>query len=170
MSQDNGCSDSCGDGLRFRPFQITYEAENGKTVVLLHGRDEKGKRRTIKVDGTEPHFYCESKNPASQALGFALSRESIASDPVHGFLDLPPKLKKASEELSRAAEGIVRIEPKAAKDFITGKPLDKVVTRFPFDVPKVRDVFGKTWEADVLYENRVRYDLGIKGDIVIPDG
>ena len=154
--------------VRFRPFQISYRAENGKTVVLLHGRTEDGERRTISVDGTEPHFYCEHKNPASEALRFSLSRDAIANDPVHGFLELPEAMRKTSEELSQAASMIVRIEPKAAKDFITGKWLDKVVTKFPYDVPKVRDLFGKTWEADVLYENRVRYDLGIKADIDIP--
>lgn len=127
--------------MRFKPFQITYEAENGKTVVLLHGRDEKGKRRTIKVDGTEPHFYV--------APGMA---DAVMND----------------DETGR--EAIVRIESKAAKDFITGKPLDKVVTRFPFEVPKIRDDCGKTWEADVLYENRVRYDLNIKAEVEIPDG
>lgn len=128
--------------MRFRPFQITYEAENGKTVVVLHGRDEKGAKHTIKVDGTEPHFYVEPGK----------------ADAV-----------KEDDDLGRAA--IVRIESKVAKDFITGRHLDKVVTRFPFEVSKVKDkIVGKTWEADVHFENRVRYDLGIKADIDIPAG
>ncbi len=122
--------------MRFRPFQITYEAEDGKTVVLLHGRDEEGIRRTIRVDGTEPHFY----GKVSPSADYSQVKE------------------------------VVRIEKKVAKDFITGEKLDKIVTRFPFEVPKIRDTFGKTWEADVLYENRVRYDLGIKADIDVPKG
>lgn len=156
--------------MRFRPFQITYETEGDKTVVVLHGRDERGEKRTVRVDGTEPHFYAEHKSPVCQALGFSLSRKDIASDPVHGFLDLPESIRKLSEELSQAASMVVRIEPKVAKDFISGKFLDKIVVKYPFDVPKIRDAFGKTWEADVLYENRVRYDLGIKAEIDLPAG
>lgn len=139
--------------MRFRPFQITYEAENGKTVVALHGRDEKGDRRTVRVDGTEPHFYV--KPGAAQWLEGVVNYE---------------KADEQAENYLQYKDALVRIEPKAAKDFITGEKLDKVVLRFPFDVPKVRDFCGRTWEADVLYENRVRYDLGIKADIEIPAG
>lgn len=128
--------------MRFRPFQITYEAENGKTVVVLHGRDGDGRKHTIRVDGTEPHFYVE-----------------------------PGEADEVMNNQPDDKEMIVRIVPKAGRDFITGKKLDKIVTRFPFDVPKVKDVIGgKSWEADVHFENRVRYDLGIKADIDIPEG
>ncbi len=152
--------------MRFRPFQITYEAENGKTVVLLHGRGEDGKRRVIKVDGTEPCFYVASDNPIVTAL-----KKSTEIVEAFDGVDVEfAAVEKAREVAAEAKKTIVRIEPKAAKDFISGKSLDKVVTRFPYDVPKIRDLFGKTWEADVLYENRVRYDLGIRGDIEVPAG
>ncbi len=129
--------------MRFRPFQITYEAEDGKTVVLLHGRDENGERRVVKVDGTEPHFYVEPGK----------------ADKILNGDD--GEIKKA----------IVRVDSKVGRDFITGRRLDRIVTRFPFDVPKVKDAIGgKSWEADILYENRVRYDLNIKADIEIPAG
>jgi DNA polymerase I len=50
-----------------------------------------------------------------------------------------------------------------------GLQLKRINVRFPFDVPKLRD--GLThYEADVLYENRIRYDYGIKGQVIIENG
>ncbi len=132
--------------MRFRPFKIRYEAEDEKTVVYMHGRDEKGCHRTVKVDGTEPHFFVKAGQGS--------------------------KLLKQEEERAEELESpcrIMRVEKQAGQCFITEKKLDKVVARFPFDVSKLRELVDKTWEADVVYENRVRYDLGIMADVEVPE-
>lgn len=50
-----------------------------------------------------------------------------------------------------------------------GDEVAKLVAHYPFQVPALRAQFEKTWEADITYGNRIRYDLGIKGTILIPD-
>jgi len=40
------------------------------------------------------------------------------------------------------------------------KPLRKVVTRYPFDVPIVRENIEWTYEADVKYNNRISIEIG----------
>ena len=47
-----------------------------------------------------------------------------------------------------------------------GDQLKRINVRYPFDVPKVRE--GLThFEADIIYQYRVRYDYGIKGQVEI---
>lgn len=45
----------------------------------------------------------------------------------------------------------------------------RIKTRFPYDVPKAREQAERTWEADVTFAERIRYDHGIKDVIAIPD-
>lgn len=48
--------------------------------------------------------------------------------------------------------------------------VDKCYVKYPFDVPRVRDNYSKHYEADVVYERRVRYDLGIMDCVESEDG
>lgn len=48
--------------------------------------------------------------------------------------------------------------------------VDKIYVRYPFDVPRIRETFSQHFEADVTYERRVRFDLGIRDCIETPDG
>jgi len=45
----------------------------------------------------------------------------------------------------------------------------KVYVKYPFQVPKVRSMFDTTYEADILFDMRVRYDCGIRHTISTPD-
>jgi len=45
----------------------------------------------------------------------------------------------------------------------------KIETRLPRDVGQLRKFFSKTYQADVIYTDKCRYDLGIKEFIRIPD-
>lgn len=51
---------------------------------------------------------------------------------------------------------------------IRDEPVDKVYAKYPFDLTKLRAMLGKTYEADISYENRIRYDLNIKNVIEVP--
>jgi len=52
---------------------------------------------------------------------------------------------------------------------IDNNPLLKVYVDFPFNVPSIRNKYPITYEADILYEDRVRYDHGIWHTIEVPD-
>jgi DNA polymerase elongation subunit (family B) len=45
----------------------------------------------------------------------------------------------------------------------------KITTRLPRDVRELRKYFGHTYQADVLFTDKCRFDLGIKDYIRIPD-
>jgi DNA polymerase elongation subunit (family B) len=63
---------------------------------------------------------------------------------------------------------IKRIEP---TEMVTlrGEPVDRVTTFFPYQVRDVRGIWSMTYEADVLYDIRMRIDHGIKNVIEVPD-
>lgn len=56
----------------------------------------------------------------------------------------------------------------AAKS-LDGRPVHRVRVKYPFNVPEVRGEFQETFEADIVYAQRVRYDLGIRNVIRVPD-
>lgn len=63
---------------------------------------------------------------------------------------------------------VTDVKKNAARS-LKGHTVHKIFTEFPYHVPQVRKQCDKTWEADVYFANRVRYDLGIKDVIEIPD-
>lgn len=52
---------------------------------------------------------------------------------------------------------------------IDNNPLWKVYVKYPFDVPGIRSQYPVTYEADVPFGDRVKYDLGIWHTIEVPD-
>lgn len=64
---------------------------------------------------------------------------------------------------------VTHIEYNAAIS-IYGNKVHKIYVRTPKDVPEVRKTLPVTYEADVPFDDRVRYDLGIMGYVEIPDG
>src|SRR3989344_4700638 len=64
--------------------------------------------------------------------------------------------------------GAVRVEKNASVN-MKGKPVHKVVVKYPFQVPKIRELVSTHYEADVLYENRIRYTHGIRDVIEVPN-
>jgi DNA polymerase I len=69
----------------------------------------------------------------------------------------------AGESVPKTPE-VLSVEPGYRSIF--NDPLKKVNVRYPFDVPKIREKLNH-FEADIIYEYRVRYDYGIKGQVVI---
>lgn len=51
-----------------------------------------------------------------------------------------------------------------------GKPLHRIEVEYPFQVPEVRRSYVNTYEADMYYDRRVRFDYGIQNCISIPKG
>lgn len=51
---------------------------------------------------------------------------------------------------------------------LLNKSLWKVETQIPMDVPEVRKHYPTHYEADILFEDRARYDCGIKSVIDVP--
>lgn len=74
----------------------------------------------------------------------------------------------------RAGDVVVEVERNAimtlAGPWGTSVPVDRCYVRYPFDVPRIRETYGDTWESDVIYERRFRYDHGIRDCIETPDG
>lgn len=73
--------------------------------------------------------------------------------PSHEQVPVNPLIKKVEEDQASS---------------LWGENLTKVYTFYPFNVPDCRALFTRTFEADVVYENRIRYDLGIKTNIRVP--
>ena len=52
---------------------------------------------------------------------------------------------------------------------IYGNIVHKIYAKTPKDIPEIRKTLPVTYEADVPFDDRIRYDLGIKGYIEIPN-
>jgi len=65
----------------------------------------------------------------------------------------------------------VRKVKKNAGTTLDGERVHKIFTRYPSDVPEVRSQFDiyDTYEANVLYNRRIRYDLRIRSGIEFSD-
>jgi DNA polymerase elongation subunit (family B) len=71
------------------------------------------------------------------------------------------------EQLASAKPNVTRVESNYGKT-IYGTPVSRVEVQFPYHVPEVRK--GLThFEADILYDYRIRYDYGITGIIDLPE-
>lgn len=53
---------------------------------------------------------------------------------------------------------------------IDNNPLTKIYVDYPFNVPFVRQNCPITYEADIPYEDRIRYDYGIWHTVNVPEG
>jgi len=52
---------------------------------------------------------------------------------------------------------------------IRGEPLTRIVTRTPRDVGNIRDDFATTFEADILFPNRLLIDNGLNGGVRVQE-
>lgn len=68
-----------------------------------------------------------------------------------------PKDAEISKELN------LEIDDTSEYIGIDGVKLKKVYTKYPFEVRNIRSYFPITYEADIPFVDRVRYDMGIKG-------
>jgi DNA polymerase I len=66
-------------------------------------------------------------------------------------------------------EDIEYVEPDCGETSLMGDPLGKVVASHPGAVPGLRENYDKTWEADVLFTDRLRIDAGIKTGVRVPE-
>ena len=122
-------------------FLITYrdyEVTGNATIVRLFGRSSSGKRIIKHVHGTNPYLYIPQSTPFSEDMR-VLSVEDISIPSILG-----EKLKKIT----------VR------------KPTD--IAGYNKDVTYIRDMYDPTFEADILYDNRVAIDHDLNGIVTTP--
>ena len=122
-------------------FLITYrdyEVTGNATIVRLFGRSTSGKRIIKHVHGTNPYLYIPQSTPFSEDMR-VLSVEDISIPSILG-----EKLKKIT----------VR------------KPTD--IAGYNKDVTYIRDMYEDTFEADILYDNRVAIDHDLNGIVTSP--
>lgn len=116
---------------------ITKREHSNYTEIIMLCRTKEGIRYKISIKDFEPYFYV----PLSEL------------DP-----DLIERLKK---------EGLIkRVELTSLKS-LDGKDVAKIVCYRAVDVPKVREHFKQTYEADVPFVVRFMIDKGIKNGIEV---
>ena len=130
--------------------QVDYEVEGYGSdeypVVHVFGRrptpeGEDDEVEHVRVLGTEPYFYVPTAD--------------LEEDPVEAY-DVVIGTR------GETADG----EP---YESIRGEPLTRIVTRTPRDVGNIRDDFAETYEADILFPNRLLIDNGIEGGIRVEE-
>jgi len=129
--------------------QIDYAVEGYGSdeypVVHVFGRrpveDGDDAVEHLRVLGVEPYFYVPTAD--------------LDRDPVEEY-----------DVVIGTREENVEGEP---YESIRGEPLTRIVTRTPRDVGNIRDDFATTFEADILFPNRLLIDNGLKGGIRVQE-
>jgi DNA polymerase I len=129
--------------------QIDYAVEGYGSdeypVVHVFGRrpvdDGDDVREHVRVLGVEPYFYVPTAD---------LDRDPVEQyDVVIGTREETPDGDSYKS--------------------IRGEPLTRIVTRTPRDVGNIRDDFATTFEADILFPNRLLIDNGLKGGMRVEE-
>jgi len=113
-------------------------------------------------------FHLTYKVENHELVVYIAGRRSDGKRGVVRLLETEPYFYVPADEADTEHEFIKRTERCDVKS-LYGDEVAKVVVYYPFQVPSVRSAFSRTWEADIIYSNRIRIDLGIKGAICIPD-
>jgi DNA polymerase I len=129
--------------------QIDYAVEGYGSdeypVVHVFGRrpveDGDDVREHVRVLGVEPYFYVPTAD--------------LDRDPVEEY-----DVVIGTREENPDGEGY---------ESIRGEPLTRIVTRTPRDVGAIRDDFGTSFEADILFPNRFLIDNGINGGMRVEE-
>lgn len=115
----------------------SYRREGDEVVVQVYGRTKEGTSVTARYYGFEPYFYVVE--PTEQAIAMLEDDE----------------------------ENVKRVEKEPVMLFLDGRevPCRKVVTRYPFVVPQVRERLVnagfKVLAADIPFHLRFTYDLDL---------
>jgi DNA polymerase I len=111
--------------------------------VRLYGREADGTQRTVTVTGFEPYFYilASEKDNLSPSQHQDLERYEETS------------VKALEDRFNHLTPGVET------------RKLARVVVSHPGAVPKVRDHYDVTWNADVRFTNRFRIDSGVRSGV-----
>ena len=145
-------------------FNLEYSIESegnfiDEPIVELFCRDEHGARRIVEVEGFYPSFYIteeEFLDRQDDLLTESMAREIVVREAL-----LDERL-----EMNTAVRGT----PDAPRVRLDDTPLVKIYTVKPSQVPKLREEFEWTGEADVFFTNRFLVDTGIHRGVSVPAG
>ncbi|MBN2487452.1 MAG: DNA polymerase elongation subunit [Methanosarcinaceae archaeon] len=131
--------------MNFQILDADYVRENEKLVIRLFGRDEEGESVCCFVPGFEPYFYVN----------------------VSGELQDVGKIIQERFEAVKTVEVVQKFEPIGYQK--QKKPMLKVTTLDPKNVPEIRDDIAalpgvkEVYETDILFRNRFLIDRGFNG-------
>ncbi|QLG26283.1 DNA polymerase elongation subunit [Halorarum halophilum] len=114
-------------------------------VVNVFGRTRDNTVEHVRVLGTEPYFYV----PTADIEGRDLTEEY--------------DVVVATRERTRGDDGEDPFES------IRGERVTKVIAKTPRDVGQIREDFGRTYEADILFPNRFLIDNGVSSGIRVEE-
>lgn len=127
-------------------YNLVSVEKIGKNTIILIGRDEKGERKVFRIKDFFPYFFVP-----------------------HGS-EIPTK-DTADEEgsiiRSERDHRIKSVEELVGFSLDSDVPLDKITLYDLRDTPDVRQLFEKTYEADVMFALRFKIDKGIKQGFMI---
>ncbi|MFB6126340.1 MAG: DNA-directed DNA polymerase [Halolamina sp.] len=143
--RDHRFPDHGGDHLELLVTQVDYSIEGVGSdeypVVHVFGRTAADETEHVRVLGFEPYFYVPT----------AVAEESDLTEEYEAVVDVR----------HTDADG----EP---FESIRATEVAKVVARTPRDVGRIRDDFETTYEADILFPNRLLIDRDIEGGVRVP--
>jgi len=157
-------TDIADDRESLKVFNLEYSIESegnfiDEPVVELFCRDEHGERRIVTVEEFYPSFYIteeEFLDRQEELLTESMAREIVAREAI-----LDERL-----EMNTAVRGV----PDAPRVRLDDTKLVQIYTVKPSQVPKLREEFEWTGEADVFFTNRFLVDTGIHRGVSVPAG
>ncbi len=127
--------------LRLQVFDCDYVMLNGKPLIRIFGKTEKGDTVCVFTNDVLPYFYLHAPEEEFEKISAALKKRfGVATEVVEKFLP-------------------IGFQEKPVK-------MLKIIGTDPSKIPEIRDFakkFGVPYEADILFKYRVLVDKGIYG-------
>ncbi|WP_094229042.1 DNA-directed DNA polymerase [Methanolobus psychrotolerans] len=131
--------------MNFQILDADYVGHESGPVIRLFGRAEDGKSVCCFVPGFEPYFYINAEGELDKLSTMLTERFDVITK-----VDIVPKYEPVGYHISK-------------------KPMIRVTTMEPRNVPEIRDDVlmlpgvKEVYETDILFRNRFLIDRGLHG-------
>ena len=147
------------DTTPLRVFETWYETEtvNGadRPIIYCKCRDMDREPWLVEVEGFAPHFHIPVSELSESTLS-ALKGSARVQSVTEGETLVMPYNRRDSTDTDSDPSSFARQETV------------RVETNVPYDIPKLRENFDLTGEADVRYPQRFMVDMGVYSGIAVP--
>jgi len=127
-------------------YDLVSVEKIGKNTIILIGRDSKKKRKVFRIKDFFPYFFVPHGSKV----------------PTKDTIDETGKIVRSERD-----NRIKSIEEFVGFSLVGDVPLDKIILHDLRDTPDVRQLFEKTYEADVMFALRFKIDKNIKQGFMI---
>jgi len=131
----------------------THYPQNGDVEIILYGRTPQGNAEKVTVEGFEPYFYVPQEEATELVPKDHSDLRRVEVTDVENL--------NVSQQQAKQQQHPTVVDEMPVTESLKGERLARVVVTHPGGVPKLKEQYDKTYEADVQFTDRLRIDQEI---------